>query len=170
MKYYGMNSEEGDRAVEIYREYFRPYGVYENMVYDGIPELLTRLCNGGKYLILASSKPTVFVETILEHFDLRKYFEVVVGSNLDGTRVAKSEVIAYALQQACVGDKSKAVMVGDREHDVIGAKENKVAAIGVTYGYGSREEHEACNADIIVESVSELAAALGQDAIHGREV
>lgn len=160
MKYYGLNSEEGDKAVEIYREYFRPHGVYENAVYEGIPELMASLCNEGKRLVLASSKPTVFVETILEHFDLRKYFEVVVGSELDGTRVIKAEVIAYALEQAGITDKSQVVMIGDREHDVIGAKENGVASIGVTYGYGSREEHEACNADVIVESVSELGNVL----------
>ena len=112
-------------------------------------------------MILASSKPTVFVETILEHFDLRKYFEVVVGSELDGTRVIKAEVITYALQQAGIADKSQVVMVGDREHDVIGAKENEVTVIGVTYGYGSREEHENAGADVIVESVEELAHMLG---------
>lgn len=161
MKYYGMNSEEGDKAVETYREYFRPYGVYENEVYEGIPELLSELYDSGKHVILASSKPTVFVETILEHFDLRKYFEVVVGSELDGTRVIKAEVITYALQQAGIADKSQVVMVGDREHDVIGAKENEVTVIGVTYGYGSREEHENAGADVIVESVEELAHMLG---------
>lgn len=161
MKYYGMNSEDGDKAVETYREYFKPYGVYENEVYEGIQGLLARLSACGKHLVLASSKPTVFVETILEHFDLRKYFEVVVGSELDGTRVAKAEVIEYALRLADVTDKSQVVMIGDREHDVIGAKENGVASIGVTYGYGSREEHEACGADMIVESVGELAKALG---------
>lgn len=160
MKYYGMSSEDGDKAVETYREYFRPYAVYENEVYDGIPEMLVNLQAKGKHLILASSKPTVFVETILEHFDLRQYFEVVVGSELDGTRVAKGAVIQYALQQADVTDKSQVVMVGDREHDVIGAKENGVASIGVIYGYGSRKEHEVCGADVIVESVSELAHVL----------
>lgn len=160
MKYYGMDSEDGDRAVEIYREYFRPHGVYENTVYDGIPQLLTKLRDAGKHLILASSKPTVFVETILNHFGLREHFEVVVGSELDGTRVVKGEVIEYALQQANVADKSQVVMIGDREHDVIGAKQNQVASIGVTYGYGSRAEHEVCGADVIVESVSELARVL----------
>ena len=156
MKYYDMDSEEGDRAVEKYREYFRPYGVFENEVYPGISVLLKQLCKQGKHLVLASSKPTVFVEMILEHFELRQYFEVVVGSELDGTRVKKAEVIAYALQQAAVTDKSQVVMIGDREHDVIGAKENGIVSIGVTYGYGSRQEHEVSGADVIVESVEEL--------------
>lgn len=161
MKYYGMNSEDGDKAVETYREYFKPYGVYENEVYEGIPELLAGLKLSGKKVVLATSKPTVFARTILEHFDLTQYFDVVVGSELDGTRVAKAEVIEYALQLAGVTDKAQVVMIGDREHDVIGAKKNGVASIGVTYGYGSREEHEACEADVIVESVGELAKVLG---------
>lgn len=160
MKYYGLTSEEGDKAVDTYREYFRPHGVYENEVYQGIPELLAQLCNEGKHLILASSKPTVFVEIILNHFDMRKYFDVVVGSELDGTRVIKGDVIAYALEKAGITDKSQVVMIGDREHDVIGAKENEIASIGVTYGYGSREEHEACEADVIVDSVEDLNAYL----------
>lgn len=161
MNYYGMNSEDGDKAVEMYREYFRPYGVYENEVYQGISALLEALQNEGRRVILATSKPTVFAKTILEHFGLMQYFDVVVGSELDGTRVKKAEVIEYALQLAGVTDKSQVVMIGDREHDVIGAKKNGVASIGVTYGYGSREEHESCGADIIVESVKELASVLG---------
>ena len=160
MKYYGLNSEEGDKAVDTYREYFRPRGVYENEVYEGIPELLCDLQKTGKTLILASSKPTEFVEIILNHFQLREYFEVVVGSELDGTRVVKADVISYALQQARVTDLSQVVMIGDREHDIIGAKQNGVTSIGVTYGYGDRAEHESCGADIIVESVSELAQLL----------
>lgn len=161
MKYYGMNSEDGDKAVETYREYFKPYGVYENEVYEGIPELLAGLKLSGKKVVLATSKPTVFARTILEHFDLTQYFDVVVGSELDGRRVDKAEVIEYALQLAGVTDKAQVVMIGDREHDVIGAKKNELASIGVTYGYGSREEHEACEADVIVESVGELARVLG---------
>lgn len=160
MKYYGMNSEQGDKAVDTYREYFRPHGVYENEVYDGILELLSQLRDAGKHLILASSKPTEFVEIILNHFHLREYFEVVVGSELDGTRVVKEEVIEYALQQANVADYSSVVMIGDREHDVIGAHKNGVEAIGVTYGYGNRAEHEACDADVIVESICELEQVL----------
>lgn len=160
-KYYGMNDEEGDRAVELYREYFRPYGVYENKVYEGIDNLLAGLKEKGKCLVVASSKPTVFVETVLEHFNLRKYFTVVVGSELDGRRVKKGEVIAYAMQEAGVTDESQVVMIGDREHDIIGAKENRIASIGVTYGYGSRKEHEAAGADRIAESVQDLAKLLG---------
>lgn len=160
MKYYDMDSDDGDLAVERYREYFRPHGVYENQVYDGIRELLQSLKEKGRMVVLATSKPTVFAQTILEHFGLKQYFDVVVGSELDGTRVLKSEVIACAMDEAGVADKSQVVMVGDREHDIIGAKQNGIDSIGVTYGYGSREEHKSAKADMIVASVLELGNIL----------
>lgn len=160
MNYYGFDDRKAEEAVEKYREYFRPHGVYENKVYDGVDKLLESLAECGKTLILATSKPTVFARTILEHFDLIKYFDVVCGSELDGTRVKKGEVIAYALDQAGVKDKSQAVMVGDREHDIIGAKQNGLASIGVLYGYGCVEEFQEHGADAIVETVTELREKL----------
>ncbi len=156
VKYYGFSEEQGYEAVERYREYFRPHGVYENKVYEGVANLLSELVQAGKKIVLATSKPTVFAKVILEHFDLDKYFTCVIGSELDGTRVKKAEVIAYALEQAGVTDKSKVLMVGDREHDIIGAKENGIASMGVLYGYGDRVEHETAGADYIVETVEEL--------------
>lgn len=164
VKFYGFSEEQGYEAVEKYREYFRPCGVYENKVYDGVDKLLTELKASGKMIILATSKPTVFANTILEHFDLMKYFDVVCGSELDGSRVKKGDVIAYALEQVAEKDtgfdKSKAVMIGDREHDILGAKENGLDSIGVLYGYGDRAEHEAAGADYIVETVEELIKTL----------
>ena len=156
MNYYGFSEEKAIEAVEKYREYFRPYGVYENKVYDGVDNLLSELVDCGKKVILATSKPTVFAKVILEHFDLMKYFTCVVGSELDGSRVKKAEVVAEALRQAGVTDLSESVMIGDREHDIIGAKANGLASIGVLYGYGDREEHEAAGADHIMETVEEL--------------
>lgn len=156
VKYYGFSEEQGYEAVEMYREYFKPYGVYENKVYDGVDKLLAELAACGKKVILATSKPTVFAKVILEHFDLAKYFTAVVGSELDGTRVKKSEVVEEALRQSGAADKSEAVMVGDREHDIFGAKENGIDCIGVLYGYGDRAEHETAGADYIVETVEEL--------------
>ncbi len=160
MKYYGFDDAKAEEAVEKYREYFRPHGVYENEVYEGVDNLLAKLKAGGKKIILATSKPTVFANIILEHFDLMKYFDVVVGSELDGTRVKKGDVITYALELAKVTDKSRAVMVGDREHDIIGAKENGLDCIGVLYGHGCREEHEEHGADVIVSTVEELLKVL----------
>ena len=122
--------------------------------------MLAKLVKCGKKVILATSKPTVFAKVILEHFKLDQYFTCVVGSELDGSRVKKGDVVAEALRQARVADKSQAVMIGDREHDIIGAKENGIDSIGVLYGYGDRAEHEAAGAGMIVESVEELVEYL----------
>lgn len=156
VKYYGFSEEQGVEAVEKYREYFKPYGIYENKVYDGVENMLAELVKCGKKVILATSKPTVFANVILEYFHLDKYFTCAVGSELDGSRVKKGEVITEALRQAGVTDKSLAVMIGDREHDILGAKENGIDSIGVLYGYGDRAEHEIAGAGIIVESVEAL--------------
>ena len=160
VKYYGFSEEQGVEAVEKYREYFKPYGIYENKVYDGVENMLAKLVKCGKKVILATSKPTVFAKVILEHFKLDHYFTCVVGSELDGSRVKKGDVVAEALRQAGVTDKSQAVMIGDREHDIIGAKENGIDSISVLYGYGDRAEHEAAGAGVIVESVEELLKCL----------
>lgn len=156
VKYYGFSEEQGVEAVERYREYFKPYGIYENKVYDGVENMLANLVKCGKKVILATSKPTVFANVILEHFNLKQYFTCVVGSELDGSRVKKGDVVAEALRQAGVTDKSVAVMVGDREHDIFGAKENEIDSVGVLYGYGDRTELETAGAGHVVESVEEL--------------
>ena len=160
VNFYGFEEAQAEAAVEKYREYFRPFGLFENRVYDGVEKLLRALTEDGKTLILATSKPTVFAEQILEHFHLRAFFSHVIGSELDGTRVKKGDVIAYALEQAGISDKSRAVMVGDREHDIIGAKENGLDSIGVLYGYGTLEEFQKCGADAVAESVEELKGLL----------
>ena len=160
VKYYGFSDEQGAEAVEKYREYFKPYGIYENKVYDGVENMLAELVKCGKKVILATSKPTVFANVILEYFHLDKYFTCAVGSELDGSRVKKGEVITEALRQAGVTDKSLAVMIGDREHDILGAKENGIDSIGILYGYGDRAEHEAAGAGMILESVEQLLQLL----------
>jgi len=163
VKYYGFSEEQGVEAVERYREYFKPYGIYENKVYDGVENMLAKLMKCGKKVILATSKPTVFANVILEHFNLKQYFTCVVGSELDGSRVKKGDVVAEALRQAGVTDKSVAVMVGDREHDIIGAKENEIDSVGVLYGYGDRTELETAGAGHVVESVEELLRYFTQE-------
>lgn len=159
-KYFGMSHEQAMEAIEVYREYFRPRGMFENEVYEGIPELLENLCSAGKTAVLATSKPGVFADRILEHFDLMKYFTVTVGSELDGARIKKAEVIACALEKLGVTDTSECVMIGDRSHDIIGGKENSLDTVGVLYGYGSREELEEAGADIIAADVASLSAIL----------
>ena len=128
-----------DRAVALYRERFADVGLYENGVYDGIGEVLTALCASGHRLFVATSKPHVFAERIIDHFGLRGHFERVFGSELDGTRVDKSHLLEYALKQASV-NPAKTLMIGDRSHDMVGARNNGMKGIGVLYGYGSRDE------------------------------
>ena len=160
MKYYGFDDEKAEEAVEKYREYFRPHGVYENEIYEGVREMIESLYQQGKTLVLASSKPTVFVEIILDYFQIRSYFKCVVGSELDGRRVNKDEVVECALAEAGIEEKEQTVMIGDRMHDMMGAKKNGLDAIGVLYGHGSHEELESSGADRIVQSVEELRKVL----------
>ena len=160
VKYYNMTDGEGDRAVEKYRERFATVGLYENEVYAGIPELLQKLKAQGKTLLVATSKPTVYSDKILEHFGLKEYFSYIAGSELDGTRVNKAEVIQYALEQMKITESEKIVMIGDKEHDMIGAGICGVDSIGVLYGFGEREVLENHGATYIAETVSDLEKIL----------
>ena len=128
-----------DLAVSYYRERFSDVGLYENGVYDGIGDVLTALCASGHRLFVATSKPHVFATRIVAHFGLSHHFEHVFGSELDGTRVDKSDLLAYALKTTAV-DPTKTLMIGDRSHDMVGAKNNGMKGIGVLYGYGTRDE------------------------------
>jgi phosphoglycolate phosphatase len=134
-----------DLAVAHYRERFSDIGLYENGVYAGIRDVLTTLQQSGRRLFVATSKPHVYAERIVDHFDLRRYFERVFGSELDGTRADKSDLLAYALNAASV-DSSRAIMIGDRSHDMMGARNNGMKGIGVLYGYGSEQELTAAGA------------------------
>lgn len=157
MRYYGVSREDASGPLtEYYREYFSDRGWKENRVYEGIPEALKALKNGGKHLILATSKPEFFARKIMEHFDLTQYFDIIGGSTLDGKLSRKGEVIEYVIRQVGKEHTGEMVMVGDREYDVIGAKEHSLPCIGVLYGYGSREELEAAGADMICGTVEEL--------------
>ena len=155
-KYFKFSILQSVDAVTKYREYYHDRGIFENRVYDGIPQLLASLKAAGKCVIMATSKPTVFAERIAEHFDFRKYFDIIVGSELDGTRVDKAEVIKEALRQAGDPEVEKCIMIGDRLHDVVGAKKTGLRCIGVLYGYGSREELTEAGADMIAETVNDL--------------
>ena len=131
--------ELADRGVEFYRERFGDVGLFENSVYPEIADVLAALRKTPRRIFVATSKPHVFAKRIVEHFGLDGYFEHVFGSELDGTRVHKDELLAYALEVAGV-DPAQALMIGDRSHDVVGATKNGIDAIGVTYGYGSPTE------------------------------
>jgi phosphoglycolate phosphatase len=155
-EFYGFDEGQADAAITKYREYFAEQGLYENVVYPFIPQLLDTLLDRGKNLIVATSKPTIFAEKILTHFGLLQQFSFVAGSSLDGSRVKKSDVIRYALAKVATKNYDQIVMVGDRKHDVIGAKEVGIDSVAVLYGYGSREELAAANPTYIVDSVEEL--------------
>ncbi|MED0991889.1 HAD family hydrolase [Bacillus nitratireducens] len=153
---YNMNEIEVERAVFYFREYLKQSGLLENKVYDGITTLLQELKDAGNRLFVATSKPTVFAKQVIEHFQLTTFFEEIVGSNLDGTRIKKEEIIAHILQTNEELKKEEMVMIGDRKHDVIGANSNGIASIGVLYGYGSEIELSDAGAIHIVKDVEEL--------------
>jgi phosphoglycolate phosphatase len=159
-QFYGLTLDQARQGVRWYREYFQDKGMLENVVYDGIPALLADLRDAGKTLLVATSKPEVFSRKILEHFDLARYFTCIAGASLDETRTRKDQVIAYALGSCGISAADTPIMVGDREHDILGAQKNGLRSIGVLYGYGSYEELAAVHADYIVETVSALGQLL----------
>ncbi|MBE0450846.1 MAG: HAD family hydrolase [Clostridia bacterium] len=158
--FYGFSEVEAKQAIECYREYFKDEGIYENEIYDGIKAMLEKLDLEGKEMAVATSKPTVFAERIIDYFGLNQYFKVVLGSHLDGGRTKKSEVIEAVLEELEIQDLKEVVMIGDRKHDIMGAKHTGIDSIGVEYGYGSYEELESAGADFIACNVSELSKIL----------
>lgn len=158
MEFAGMTEDEAVQAIAYYRERFRDTGIFENKLYPKVPDLLELLQINDKIMGVASSKPEVFVKQILEHFEIASYFRVVVGSELDGTRNKKSEVIEEALNRLGMQtQRDKVIMVGDREHDVYGAISCGIQCVGAAYGYGSQEELEQVGAVYIAETVEDLA-------------
>ena len=155
-EYCKFSEEEGADAVRIFREYFTKKGIYENEVYGGIHEMLGALYNEGFTLAVATSKPEAFAKQILERFDLAKYFTVISGASMDGT--GKTEVIRRTLDRLGVKPSASVLMVGDREHDILGAKEVGISSLGVLYGYGSEEELDTAGADRIVQTPWEIVS------------
>ncbi|MET0220898.1 MAG: HAD family hydrolase [Tardiphaga sp.] len=150
--------DNADLGVALYRERFGDVGLFENELYPGIETTLQAVA-AGRRLFVATSKPHVFADRIIDHFGLRPYFQRVFGSELDGTRVDKSELLRYALDETST-DASRAIMIGDRKHDVIGAANNGMAAIGALYGYGGREELTKAGAAHLVASPAEIPALI----------
>lgn len=156
MKHYGMSEEEAREMIFVYREYYEPKGWTENRVYEGIPEVLKKLRAQGKHLLVATAKPEHFAKRILEYFDLAQYFDLVRGASMDEKLNRKEQVIACVIEDIGAEHAKEMVMVGDREHDVVGASLNGLPCVGVLYGYGSREELEAAGASAICPTVKEL--------------
>ena len=159
-RFYGFDDIETENAVAFYREYFSSKGIYENTIYDGAKKMLQELKASQRTLILATSKPTVYAVEILKYFNIYEYFTFISGSELDGLRSGKSEVIRYAIEQNAISDLSKIIMVGDREHDIIGAKDVGILSVGVLFGYGDYDELQEAGADFIVSNIKELTAKL----------
>ena len=157
---YDFDDAEAKQAIDFYRERFGVVGWKENLLYDGIPELLKALTEAGKTLSTASSKPAFFVDKIVKYFNIEQYFTVVSGATLDGSIGTKTQVVQQALERLNVQDRSQAVLIGDRLHDAEGARACGIDCIGVTFGFGSREELESAGANHVVDRVDELLPLL----------
>ena len=157
---YSFDQSKARKAVDFYREYFSEFGIYENKLYPGIPELLRGLKSNNKKLVLATSKLTIFAEKVLKYFDLYDLFDLIVGGNPDGTRIFKNEMIKDAMLELHSFEKQDFIVVGDREDDILAAKDNGLSSIAVTYGYGSIEELKKAKPTYFAYSVEELGTII----------
>lgn len=154
--YYGFDENKTKLAVMKFKERFEDIGWCENEVYEGMEDMLKTFQLAGKTLIVATSKPEYMAKKILDHFNLSQYFTDICGSERDGSRSKKHEVIQYAIDKNAIKNKEDIIMVGDRSYDILGAKRVGIQSIGVLYGFGCLTEFEDANADFIVQTVSEL--------------
>ena len=157
--FYGFDKQKAELAIKYYRERYAKIGLFENSAIDGIHEVLEKLKNSGYTLAVATSKPTCFAISICEKYDFSKYFDIIMGSELDGTRTKKSEIIYEVLKQLNAKPE-EVVMIGDRKYDIIGAKEVGTASIGVRFGYAEDGELEKAGADFIVGTPNELLSCI----------
>lgn len=155
-----------DEALHIYRQRFASRGLFENTVYPGVPEALDELADHGFRLFVATSKPGVFARRILDHFGLSERFEGIYGSELDGTRVDKVELLDYLLGREAL-DADRSAMIGDREHDMRAARYHELAALGVLWGFGSAAELREAGAQWLVAEPRQLLPALLESALRG---
>lgn len=152
---FGLSDEEGAVMVAAYREYYSDKGIFENRVYDGVPQMLETLKKRGARILMATSKPEEYAKRIAVHFGFSEYFDFIGGACMDGRRTDKNEVIEYVID-TCDVERKSAVMIGDRRHDIIGASKSGLHSIGVLYGYGSREELKKAGADMIVATPGDI--------------
>ena len=156
MEFYNFSEEDAAKGVDFYREYFVEKGIFENKPYENIDKLLKKLKAAGKILIWATSKPEPYALRIMDHFNLSQYFDFIAGSTLNGSRSKKSDVISFVLKENNIKDLKKVLMIGDRKHDILGAKANNIQSIGVLYGYGDYDELLGAGADFIIKNIDEL--------------
>jgi phosphoglycolate phosphatase len=157
--HFGFSREKSEEAVAFYREYFEKTGMFENVIYPGIPELLSGLHEQGKKLMVATSKPEPYAVQILEHFRIADYFILITGSRMDGTMISKSELVSYIIKKTD-SVPGETVMIGDRIYDIDGARSNGILSVGVKYGYAENDELEKAQPGFIVNNVTELASLL----------
>ena len=157
--HFGLSEEKAREAIKVYRERYSDIGWKENSVYDGVEDMLKGLKAKGKILLVATSKPEKFARQILEYFNLDKYFDFIGGCDLEGKLATKADVINYVFDSINLEDKSRAIMIGDRYHDVYGAKNVGIDCIGVTYGYGDRTELEEAGAEYVFDTAEEVEKA-----------
>jgi phosphoglycolate phosphatase len=157
--HFNMSPDQIDKAIALYREHYNDTGLFNNIVFDGIPELLNDLQERNHTLVTATSKPTETATRILEHFDLAKHFVFIGGATMDSSRALKAEVIAHTLAEINADRFTTITMVGDRGHDVIGAREHGIDTIGVTWGYGTVEELTNAGASLIVDQPAQILNA-----------
>lgn len=157
---YGIEGEPAKKALRVFREHYEQSGKLENRVYDGIPKLLQNLKNANYRLILATAKPEIFSASIMEHFELDCYFDFMYGCNEKIKRINKADVIRDLIAAHPDITRENTIMIGDRDHDVLGAAQNGLDCIGVLYGFGDREELQNAGAKYIVETVNELQELL----------
>lgn len=161
-KFLGFTQEQTKEAIGVFRQFYQETGIYNNKVYEGIVPLLEKLKQEGKHLVLATGKPENQAKIVCDHFGLTKYFEFLGGSTLDPSRSKKGQVIAHAIAQCGLKDedKSRIIMVGDRDNDILGAHENGIEVISVLYGYGSQEEFDSAGTDYVCETTDDLLELL----------
>jgi len=156
--HFGMHDDQIEEGIRLYREHYNDTGLFNNIVFDGIPELLATLQTSGYTLATATSKPTETATRILEHFDLARHFTFIGGATMDSSRSLKADVIAHTLESVKAHEFDVIHMVGDRGHDVIGARAHGIETIGVTWGYGSPDELTQAGARVLVHTPADIAA------------
>ncbi len=157
---FDLDEEETNAAISYWREYFGEKGVFENELYDEVEDLLADLVKNGRNVSLVTTKPYVHAVTTVEYFRIRPLFRRIFGSNLDGSMSEKTDLVARALKEHGITDRKSVVMIGDRDLDIIGAKNNDISSIGVLYGFGKKSELENAEAKHLATTVSQLSDIL----------
>lgn len=160
MRYYHLDEETAMQAVAFYRERYTPIGIYETSAYLGMEEMLKRLKDAGKYIAMATSKPQPMAEEVTRFLKIEQYFDKIMGAEIVGSRQSKQSVLEALFEEIEIKDKQKYIMIGDTNFDIIGANAVGIDSIGVSYGFGDKEEMKKLGAITVVDTTTELAELL----------